>query len=156
MNTHFKHSPLNNRQAAAAKSLQSCPTLCDPTDGSPPGSSVHGIFQARVLERGALPSPNNRHKIGYMITLITKSHVAPINSLGFSYCVSLTALLQLLWPLYDPMNKLLSPPPESLPTLLSPAWKALATDFLTVNSFISLKSVQQSHFLRDAFSGCLT
>ena len=36
--------------AAAAKSLQSCPTLCDPTDGSPPGSSVHGIFQARVLE----------------------------------------------------------------------------------------------------------
>ena len=31
-------------------SLQSCPTLCDPIDGSPPGSSVHGIFQARVLE----------------------------------------------------------------------------------------------------------
>ena len=30
--------------AAAAKSLQSCPTLCDPIDGSPPGSSVHGIF----------------------------------------------------------------------------------------------------------------
>ena len=36
--------------AAVAKSLQSCPTLCDPTDGSPPGSSVRGIFQARVLE----------------------------------------------------------------------------------------------------------
>ena len=36
--------------AAAAKSLQSCPTLCDPGDGSPPGSSVHGILQARVLE----------------------------------------------------------------------------------------------------------
>ena len=36
--------------AAAAKSLQSCPTLCDPMDGSPPGSSVHGIFQARALE----------------------------------------------------------------------------------------------------------
>ena len=36
--------------AAAAKSLQSCPTLCDPRDGSPPVSSVHGIFQARVLE----------------------------------------------------------------------------------------------------------
>ena len=34
--------------AAAAKSLQSCPTLCDPRDGSPPGSSVHGIFQARL------------------------------------------------------------------------------------------------------------
>ena len=38
-----------------AKSLQSCPTLCDPTDGSPPGSSFHGIFQARVLEWVAIP-----------------------------------------------------------------------------------------------------
>ena len=36
--------------AAAAKSIQSCPTLCDPTVGSLPGSSIHGIFQARVLE----------------------------------------------------------------------------------------------------------
>ena len=35
---------------AAAKSLQSCPTLCDPIDGSPPGSSVPGILQARILE----------------------------------------------------------------------------------------------------------
>ena len=36
--------------AAAAKSLQSCPTLCDPKDGSPPGSSIPGILQARILE----------------------------------------------------------------------------------------------------------
>ena len=36
--------------AAAAKSLQSCSTLCDPIDGSPPGSSVPGILQARILE----------------------------------------------------------------------------------------------------------
>ena len=36
--------------AAAAKSLQSCPTLCDPTEGSPPGSPVPGILQARTLE----------------------------------------------------------------------------------------------------------
>ena len=40
--------------AAAAKSLQSCLTLCDPIDGSPPGSSAHGVFQARVLEWGAI------------------------------------------------------------------------------------------------------
>ena len=40
--------------AAAAKSLQLCPTLCDPIDGSPPGSSVNGVFQARVLEWGAI------------------------------------------------------------------------------------------------------
>ena len=39
---------------AAAKSLQSCLTLCDPMDCSLPGSSVHGIFQARVLEWGAI------------------------------------------------------------------------------------------------------
>ena len=36
--------------AAAAKSLQSCPTLCDPRDSSPPGSPVPGILQARTLE----------------------------------------------------------------------------------------------------------
>ena len=36
--------------AAAAKSLQSCPTLCNSIDGNPPGSSVHGILQARTLE----------------------------------------------------------------------------------------------------------
>ena len=35
---------------AAAKSLQSCPTLCDPIDGSPPGSPIPGILQARTLE----------------------------------------------------------------------------------------------------------
>ena len=40
--------------AAAAKSLQSCPTLCNPIDGSLPGPSAHGIFQARVLEWGAI------------------------------------------------------------------------------------------------------
>ena len=39
-----------NIYAAAAKSLQSCPTLCDPIDGSPPGSPVPGILQARTLE----------------------------------------------------------------------------------------------------------
>ena len=40
--------------ATAAKSLQSCPTLRDPMDCSPPGSSVHGILQARALEWGAI------------------------------------------------------------------------------------------------------
>ena len=41
---------LEPRSAAAAKSLQSCPTLCNPIDGSPPGSPVPGILQARTLE----------------------------------------------------------------------------------------------------------
>ena len=43
-------SLLFNMLSAAAKSLQSCPTLCDPTDGSPQGSSVPGILQASILE----------------------------------------------------------------------------------------------------------
>ena len=44
--------------AAAAKSLQSCPTLCDPIDGSPAGSPVPGIIQARTLEWGAISFSN--------------------------------------------------------------------------------------------------
>ena len=44
----------SSSSATAATSLQSCLTLCNPIDGSPPGSSVHGIFQARVLECGAI------------------------------------------------------------------------------------------------------
>ena len=44
--------------AAAAKSLQSCPTLCDPIDGSPPGSAILGILQARTLECVAISFSN--------------------------------------------------------------------------------------------------
>ena len=44
--------------SAAAKSLQSCPTLCYPTDGSPPGSPVPGILQARTLEWVAISFSN--------------------------------------------------------------------------------------------------
>ena len=43
--------------AAAAKSLQSCPTLCDPIDSSPLGSSVPGILQARIWSGLPFPSP---------------------------------------------------------------------------------------------------
>ena len=44
--------------AAAAKSLQSCPTLCDPIDGSQPGSPIPGILQARTLEWVAISLSN--------------------------------------------------------------------------------------------------
>ena len=43
-----------NLGAATAKSLQSCPTLCDPIDGSPPSSAIPGILQARTLEWAAI------------------------------------------------------------------------------------------------------
>ena len=55
-----KRSNANNKSnaAAAAKSLQSCPALCDPIDGSPPGSPVPGILQARTLEWVAISFSN--------------------------------------------------------------------------------------------------
>ena len=49
---------LNSAAAAAAKWLQLCPTPCDPIDGSPPGSSVPGILQARILEWVAISFSN--------------------------------------------------------------------------------------------------
>ena len=58
---HFENIILKSQKdpaAAAAKSLQSCPTMCDPIDGSPPGSSVPGILQARTLEWGAISFSN--------------------------------------------------------------------------------------------------
>ena len=50
--------PLYTSAAAAAKSLQSCLTLCDPRDGSPPGSPIPGILQARTLEWVAISFSN--------------------------------------------------------------------------------------------------
>ena len=47
-----------NSTAAVTKLLQSCPTLCDPIDGSPPGSPVAGILQARTLEWVAISFSN--------------------------------------------------------------------------------------------------
>ena len=54
----WKSSMVTAAAAAAAKSLQSCPTLSDPMDRSLPGSSTHGIFQARVLEWDAIAFPS--------------------------------------------------------------------------------------------------
>ena len=50
--------PLVSAATAAAKSRQSCPTLCDPIDGSPPGSAIPGILQARTLEWVAISFSN--------------------------------------------------------------------------------------------------
>ena len=54
---HFTKQKLFLWQACvSAKSLQSCSTLCDPMNCSPPGSSVYGVLQARILERVVMPS----------------------------------------------------------------------------------------------------
>ena len=76
----------------AAKSLQSCPTLCDPIDGSPPGSPVPGILQARTLEWVAISFCNawkwkvkvkSLSRVWLVATPWTAAHQAPL-SLGFS------------------------------------------------------------------------
>ena len=78
--------------AAAAKSLQLCPTLCDPMDCSLPGSSVHGIFRETVLERGAISFSNawkwkvkvkSLSRVWLLVTPWTAAYQAP-PSMGFS------------------------------------------------------------------------
>ena len=60
---------------------QSCPTLCDPIDSSPPGSSVHGLFQARVLEWGTLYDRKKKNKdIGNLKAKCYTETIGEINS----------------------------------------------------------------------------
>ena len=81
-----------SKTAAAAKSLQSCPTLCDPIDGSPPGSPVPGILHARTLEWVAISFSNagkwkvkgkSLSRVQLVATLWTTAYQAP-PSMGFS------------------------------------------------------------------------
>ena len=86
------NNPLCGYAAAAAKSLQSCLTLCDPIDGSPPGSAVPGILQARTLEWVAISFSNawkwkvkvkSLSRVWLLATPWTAAHQAP-PSMGFS------------------------------------------------------------------------
>ena len=102
------HQPSFDSAASAAKSLQSCPTLCDPIDGSPPDSTVPGIPQARTLEWLAISFSNARKwkmkvkslsRARLLATPWTAAHQAP-PSMGFSR--------QEYWsgmPLPSPMHK---------------------------------------------------
>ena len=78
--------------AAVAKSLQSCPTRCDPTDSSPPGSPIPGILQTRTLEWVAISFSNawkwkvkvkSLSRVQLLVTPWTAAHQAPL-SMGFS------------------------------------------------------------------------
>ena len=82
----------SKRAAAAAKSLQLCPILCDPIDGSPPGSAVPGILQARTLEWVAISFSNawkgqvkvkSLSRVRLLATPWTAAYQAP-PSMGFS------------------------------------------------------------------------
>ena len=104
--------------AAAAKLLQSCPTLCDPIDGSPPGSPIPGILQARTLEWVAIFFSNagkwkvkvkSLSRVWLLATPWTVAYQAP-PSMGFSR--------QEYWsgvPLPSPFAKLLTLSKGSLP-----------------------------------------
>ena len=81
-----------DQPAAAAKSLQSCPTLCDPIDGSPPGSAIPGILQARTLEWVSISFSNawkwkvkvkSLSHVLLLVTSRTAAYQAPL-SMGFS------------------------------------------------------------------------
>ena len=89
----IRMSPLGTRDrtSVVAKSLQSCPTLCDPIDGSPPGSAVPGILQARTLEWVAISFSNawkwkvkvkSLSRVWLLATPWTAAHQAP-PSMGF-------------------------------------------------------------------------
>ena len=82
----------HSKESSAAKSLQSCPTLCNPIDGSPPGSPVPGILQARILEGVAISFSNackwnvkvkSFSRVRLLATPLTTAHQAP-PSMGFS------------------------------------------------------------------------
>ena len=66
--------------AAAAKSLQSCPTLCDPADGSPPGSPVPGILQARTLEWECMKAESESEVAQLCLTLHDPMDCSPPGS----------------------------------------------------------------------------
>ena len=83
---------VSKADTATAKSLQSCPTLCDPIDGSPPGSPVPGILQARTLEWVAISFSNawkwkvkvkSLSRTRLLATTWSAAHQAP-PSMGFS------------------------------------------------------------------------
>ena len=89
-NPHWPHTHFGTD--AAAKSLQSCPTLCNPLDGSPPGSPVPGILQARTVEWVAISFSNawkwkvkvkSLSRVRLVATPWTAAHQAP-PSVGFS------------------------------------------------------------------------
>ena len=89
---HLRRETRDATAAAAAKSLQSCPTLCDPIDGSPPSSPIPGILQARALEWVAISFSSawkwkvkgkSLSCVQLLATLCTVAHQAP-PSMGFS------------------------------------------------------------------------
>ena len=88
MSIYSLHSSYSSAAIAAAKSLQLCPTLCDPIDGSPPGSPVPGILQARTLEWVAISFSSawkwqvkvkSLNRVWLLVTPWTAAYQAPLS-----------------------------------------------------------------------------
>ena len=80
---------------------QSCPTLSDPMDCSPPGSSVHGIFQARVLEWGAIAHHNSKvsilwHSVFFMVQL-SHLYMTTGKTIALTICIFVGVVMSLLF-----------------------------------------------------------
>ena len=84
----------------------SCPTLCNPMDCSPPGSSVHGILQARILEWVAVPPPRNCPNPGIQPTSPASQAVSlPLSHRGSCAKDQFSSVAQSRPTLCDPMNR---------------------------------------------------
>ena len=122
---------LSSSAAAAAKSLQSCPTLCNPIDGSPTGSTIPGILQARILEWVAISFSNawkwkvevkSLSHVRLLATPWTAAYQAP-PSMGFSR--------QEYWsgvPLPSPLSSSGASNPCTCPNAPAFKWPTLPTE----------------------------
>ena len=121
---------------------QSCPTLCDPVDCSLPGFSIHGIFQARILEWVAISFSIIEIKLSNKNHIYLRCVCMHAQSL---HCVWLfvtprttawQAALSMRFPRQKYWSRLLFPSPGDLPNTgtepMSPAWRALAGGFFTI------------------------
>ena len=97
--------------AAAAESLQSCPTLCDPTDSSPPGPPIPGIFQAKVLEWVAIAFSSTRLLVIIIIHSEKQYFKMLSGSSQFSVQFSSSVMPGSLWPYGLQHSRLRCPSP---------------------------------------------
>ena len=105
-----------------AQSLQSCPTLCNPMDYSPPGSSVHGVLQARILEWGCLALPQGIFSIqGSNLGLLPCRWILyPLSHLGSPQSIFTALKIHCTLPVHLSSSHLCPNPWQLLIFLLSP------------------------------------
>ena len=94
------HTSVNHHQSlCACVRAQSCPTVCDPRDCSPPGSSVHGVFPARIQDLVAISFSNPS-----LILIIPCSQHQLFSLSIFTQELIITTVTIILWPLYIPFS----------------------------------------------------